>query len=144
MSSDPFNDFLITASGATGELLSRLWEKKEPGPAFFQPYKSAPDFFIRAASVFVAPVCLTIIALEAVLISLAMVIESIIDLCMGNPDSASESIGGALKASMIVCVALSAALVSPILNLIDWIVGGLVSIASCCTEEETFGYGYGH
>lgn len=143
MSLDPFNEFLLTASGVTGETYRRLWDNKEISSAFFQPYKSTPDFFVRAASIVAAPVCLTIIALEAVLASFAMVIHSIVQLCVGNSYGAKESIGGALTAAMMVCIAIPAALISPILNLIDWVVGGVVSLTACCTEEETFKYGYG-
>lgn len=142
---DPFNDFLLTASGVTAESISRFLDDKEISPAFFQPYKSPSDFFIRAASVVVAPVCLTIMAIEMVLVSFAMAIQSIIALCMGNPDGAKESIGGAWGAFMMIGVAIIAALVSPFINLIDWVVGGVVSLDECCTDEETFKYdGYGH
>lgn len=144
---DGVNDFLLlTCGGATGQTFKKIIvEKKITGSAFFKPYESTADFFQQASSVVTAPISLALMSLEFLVLGIVAIPMSIADVCMGNTNRAIENIAVSGMFLLAVLPVMLAAFISSLVNLIDLIGSGCVSIAKACRdkEETAAGYGYG-
>lgn len=137
MTFEEFHLFLLDYSGVTSQVAGNRF-RKHPlplGSIFFQPYQSKADPFIRASSLVTGPAVLSFIALECALISVYFAVKSIIDLAAKNNKEAKKSIAASGELLLAMTGALLAAILSPIINLIDLIGGGINSISAKSSAE---------
>ena len=135
---DPFNKFLFKAAGTTGKA-SRyaLNDYKNCADAFFKPYKGPADFCIRTATIFSAPIASAILAVEALALSIFYAFKALGEVCMGDTDSATDSIGCAFGGIIGFVAAAISVFLSTLINFIDLIGGAVASIKEQCQEEES-------
>ncbi|MCL9683854.1 hypothetical protein [Legionella maioricensis] len=127
-----FNQFLLRNSHVTGRVVSNVFENKPSSikPFFFQRYQSTSDPFYRASSIVSAPICLAVVAVEFAGASILYAIKSALDLATLNPGQAKENGGGAIKLLMAMTAALCIAILSPLINALDLIGGGVNTLLS--------------
>jgi hypothetical protein len=122
-----FNQFLLRNSHVTGRVLSNVFEDRPSSikPFFFQPYQSKSDPLYRGSSIVTAPLCLFVVAVEFAGASILFAIKSVMDLATLNPGQAKENGGGSIKLLMAMSAALCMAILSPLINAVDLIGGGV-------------------
>lgn len=109
--------------------------KNEPlRSLFFSPYKSKSDFALRAADIIIAPLCFSFITLELAVNSLYLGLQSIVDLARLDTQKAKiHSIDAAFNL-VLALISAVVAIVSPLVNLVDFIGSGVTSITQ--KDEE--------
>ncbi len=134
-----FNQFLLRYSDVTGRLLGNAFEDRPAPikPFFFQPYQSKLDPLCRASSIVTAPVCLSVVAVEFAGASVLFAIKSALDLATFEPTKAKEDGGGSIRLLMAMTAALCTAILSPLINAIDLIGGGVNTLLypDSCSEN---------
>lgn len=134
---DEFTSFLLKSSGTSGQIFdSFLKDKVSDGPIFFSPYKSAPDLFFRTTSIFTAPVCFAIYTTGFCLGAVFIACQSLVELVSVEPEKAKESAGMTVTCLLLMGIALLSMLMSPFVNLIDLIGGGVTTVLRQCRDEE--------
>lgn len=140
-----FNMLLNKTGGATAEAIVNS-HNSPPSiairSAFFKPYASTSDFFMRATSVITAPISLSILFLELAFFGIAFPLVgaavSIYTTHQGIPEQidwpAVKAMSG--KLLLIALASILTAFISPLLNLIDLIIGGCLSVAQAGRNEE--------
>jgi hypothetical protein len=139
MTLQEFHQFLIENSGVTSNALDHILSDSSPkdiSPFFFKPYESKIDPLYRASTLVSGPIVLSVIALEFALASVYCALESIVNLIGLDPEAAGISIMQSASAFVAMTLAILAAVISPIVNTIDLIGGGITSITEKCSEDE--------
>lgn len=140
---DNFNNFLLAAVGTAEEAISSAFdEKKKVRHAFFKPYKDPSDFFIRAVTIASAPIACAVLAIEALAIAIFCAFDALVELCRGNTNKATGAIKATGVALLGMLAAVLTAFISPLVNLIDLIGGGVATIGQQCNEEAQLDPGY--
>ena len=117
-----FNGFLEKSAGISAALALK---KRGSSVEFFTPYYSTTDFFRRGFSIVVAPLCLSIFFAEAFLCVVWDGLSSINAFIKQNISDAKKNLAYSLISVRLV-IALSVLIViSPLVNLIDFIGGGI-------------------
>lgn len=134
-----FSVFCREYSGVTGQAAKRAANNRGHGTKpmrdiFFQPYQfSKPcNPFFRAATVVTAPICLSILALNMAAAIVANLCKSILSLA--KMDLKKSRFHLELSGCYIypMCIHLLAAAISPVVNLVDLVGGGVATAATCC------------
>ena len=137
------NDFLSEAVGTTGEAFSNAFDdKKKVRHAFFKPYKDPSDFCIRAATIISAPIACAIFSIEALGFAIFFAFDALVKLCQGNTNKATEAAKKSGVALLGMVAAVITAFISPLVNLIDLIGGGVATIEQQCNGEAQLDQGY--
>ena len=115
---DSVHEYLFTCSGATARSLRHF--TGEESFSFFKPLKGTGDFFYRGATVFSAPVLLTMLALGHICNGLFHGLKAIShDLIFWDLQTSSNDFSvclGQLAGAFVMCFA---AFLSPIVNFVD-------------------------
>ncbi|MBL7481256.1 hypothetical protein [Legionella bononiensis] len=107
-------------------------------PVFFAKYKSASDFAFRTASVGTAPVLLTSASLALLLEAgskLLLTFSNILELSFSEAIDNLKECGKSLLASPLFLVA---AILSPLVNLIDLIGGAVNSLFGSSKKDNSY------
>lgn len=149
-----FDDFiteLLSNSGLTGEFLFELMKKEEHRVAgsegaddktklsslFFKPIQSLQDLGVRAATIFTAPILLSIAAISSAMFSIAQLLFAAKNAVTGHYDEAKDNLIMAAYFAVDACVATVSAAVSPIANTID-VLGGAINTYLPANEPYSF------
>ncbi|CEG57578.1 hypothetical protein [Legionella fallonii] len=134
---DKFNQFLGNNCGVTKDVVDKALDGElvKITSLFFQPYRSKSDPWHRAASIVTAPVCSSILAAESALLSLLLGCKSIIDLIILDPENAKENMGNSAVFLIAAAITLFVALISPIINGINLVFGGMMTMLQTDREE---------
>lgn len=135
---DAFNEFVFRAAGTTGKAISQVWERGEVRPAFFKPYKDPSDFCARVGTIVTAPFACAILAAECLGLAIFLACKALGEACMLDTGMALESIGTAGVAVLAIIGSLIAAFMSPFINLIDLIAGGVMTVEQECSDVGEF------
>lgn len=136
---EQINNFLFDAGGTTVTAFSNAVDsEKKLSHAFFKPYKDPSDFCIRAATIVSAPIACAILAVESLGFAIFFAIKSLCELCMLDTSKASESIGSFGESLLGIFAAVIAAFISPLVNFIDLIGGGVVTAKEQYDEQALF------
>ncbi len=139
MSLDKFNQFLGNNCGVTKDVIDKALDGELVviKSLFFQPYRSKSDPWHRAASIVTAPVCSSILAAESALLSIVSGFKSFIDLMMLDPRKAWENIENSAVFSVTMGITLFVAVISPIINAINLLLGGAATLLQIDSEEHS-------
>lgn len=122
------HELLFEYSGATAKSL-RYFNSQPESWRWFKPYEGVYDAGFRIASIFIAPVCLSAIAVNLWMTSVYHGLKSLCyDLPLGGVAAALDSMAAALAELMGAIVFLAAAILSPFLNALD-------AIGACFTAH---------
>ena len=131
------NTFLVDACGTTGQAIEyAIDDKKKVLHAFFKPYADPSDFCTRAATIVSAPFACAILAAEALLTCIYFAFDALAQVCIGDIGNAGESIGSSGTFLLIMIAAVIAAIISPLVNLVDLVAGGVTTIMEQCDGER--------
>lgn len=125
MSFDQFlenaNDFLLNQTGMVNAAFQHTTQGKNGSvkSLFFQPYQSKSDLMYRTTSIVTAPACLSIIALELAVASVYMGLKFIANLAMLDTSAAKAHAKESLIYLAFSFVTTVAAIMSPMINLVD-------------------------
>lgn len=130
-----FSVFCREYSGVTKRAADSLLHGMEPmRDIFFQPYQFSKPYnpFFRAATVVTAPICLSIIALKMAAIIVVCLCKSILSLAKMDLKKSRFYLGLSGCYIYPMCLHLLAAAISPVVNLVDLVGGGVATAATCC------------
>lgn len=131
------NEFLLKNSGVPGTaFLNFLSSESDIKRNFFQPYQSKSDLFFRSATVITAPITLTAIALEFAALTLGYAIKSLVEFVMLRPSDAVDDLGNSAMSFMTAIGLALAALASPVINAVDLIGSGVVTLRQNHEHDE--------
>lgn len=110
-------------------------------PGFFSPYQSGKDFSLRAASIITAPIIFSLSTVAALLDACAELLKVFATLFQGEFSASKDHFIECGKNLMLQPIFLIAAILSPLVNLIDLIGGAINSIrqSSQTPNEENLG-----
>ncbi|MBA2652797.1 MAG: hypothetical protein H0U73_11090 [Tatlockia sp.] len=113
--------------------------KKLVKPAFFMPYESGLDIVTKLASIPLAPGAFLVESSANVLASMSYGLVALLRLCIFDFHGAKKDslIAGTFLLSSLQ--QLSAAILSPLLNLVDLLVSGINTLAKGFSEDDDFG-----
>jgi len=134
------NKRILHQSGVTGQILfNAIYQSEMPvsQSVFFQPISNPKESMFRAFSIVGAPIMLSIFAVGCALASLVSGLQSLIHLATKNTDEASNKTIDSILTATVALVSLVAAVVSPVINLID-LLGSSLKKTSCdnSTHED--------
>lgn len=132
------NTFLERNCGITMDVI-RNQTDENPLPIrslFFKPYQSKADPIYRAATVITAPLAFTVAGVECALFSVLYAFKSIVDIATLDFASAKANLSGSLYFLTAMTTALCIAAISPLVNAIDLIGGGINTLFENHNEEE--------
>ncbi len=104
--------------------------------AFFKPYKSPSNVLFRTTSIITDPLLFTAGTAFFVLSAAFDLLKTFASLFTLNLTGAKENIGECGDSLKGVCFMLVAAIVSPVINLVDLIGSGVASLKQNSVEEE--------
>lgn len=130
MTLEEFSELLIELGGTTGKVLKNtLSSSNKPNSSFFfNRYKSAPAAGFKLASVFIAPISFSILALEYAIYAVVNFFSMFGNMVTGNFSEAEQNGWDTINAIILTCIGVLSAVISPVLNFID-LMGS--SINSC-------------
>lgn len=133
-----FNEFLLGQCGTTYAAFDHLLkgEKKPICSVFFTPYQSTTNFLHRTSNVIAAPISLSIIALELASTSLYLSLKSLSSLVYSDKKAAKIHIIDSVMHFAVSLVAVIGAIVSPFVNFIDLVGGGISTVRGKNEAEE--------
>ena len=134
-----FNDFLFDSVGTAGEAVSNFFDdNKKVRHAFFKPYSDPSDFCKRASTIISAPIACAILAIETLGFAIFFAFDALVELCQEDTGKAAEAIKSSGFALLGMFAAIIMAFISPLINLIDLIGGGVAP----CEEKVQLDPGY--
>lgn len=137
MTMQEFEDFLIKNSGVTTLALNNIIGMA-PVPTssfFFKPYQSKLDPLFRASTIITGPVVLAAYALGFAFLTVFNAFKSLGNLIILDPKEAKNSISDSAAFLIGMVLEALAAVLSPIVNLIDLIGGGVTSLTNSNNDE---------
>ena len=132
-------EIIISITGATGRALDAATTNTVVRPVFFQPYTSPGDFAMRGVSVVTAPVyfgvgsCVLFLHTGWILLrAIAQAIGSNFSVSSGDERYAGAILEDIQPGFGLIVLAM----ISPFVNLIDWIISGINSVRNAINPEE--------
>lgn len=112
--------FFEVSGGTTLQVIDNVLEQRK-NPVFFQPFKSKTDIALRATSIVTAPIVSAGVIIIAPLASVFFACKSLVSLAMKDRKTAKDDIGTAGVLLFITMVGIVSAVVSALINLIDFV-----------------------
>lgn len=103
---------------------------------FFKKYEMPRDFFIGATSVVTAPIICTGFSIAALLKAGCLFLKTVADLFTFDFSDAGKNIKNSAEWLGVSSILLIAAVLSPLINLIDLIGSAITSIKQAVTPEK--------
>mgnify|MGYP003390727750 CR=1 FL=1 len=126
-----FEDFCREYSGVTRRAVNSLLHGSEPMHGiFFQPYDvhESKNPFFRAATIVTAPICSAIFALQTAVMAVNYLCKSILSLAKMEFGASSHYFKESGKCLLGMCINLLLSPISPVVNLVDLIGGGVATV----------------
>lgn len=148
-----FEEFLAKGTGVTTKLCqhafafdsdaphSRRYDSPRrmvsPSSLFFQPFKSKSDVLISISSIITGPLLCSVTAIMTAATAILYALDSLVELIiMFDLEKARESIEISAVALLMTIVGVIGAILSPIINTIDFIGSVVASLPQDASEEE--------
>lgn len=134
---DDLNTFFLRHSGVTGKVVDLVMTDNTREPAFFSAYRSGLDPLCRTLSIVTAPVCMALLAAEFFVGAIVFAFKSLFDVFIDGPQKAKKSATMACGCLLMLAVSIFASFLSPLINTLDMIGGGVNTVMEQCGVEES-------
>lgn len=138
-----FHSTVAPYAGLSGPVMSTLLDSAPiyTIELFFKPYKSRADILTRSLEVVTAPISFTLLAFSALAESIVRLVIGAYQWGSGDKDP-SKNFNKAVGYSVGSLILVIAAVLSPLINLIEALGAGVNSIAKLTTNEKPEPYGH--